>query len=196
MLIQSAAVNGSGLGLAVVLSLLVGGEGVEHDVQAQNDQQDSQDELQAVGDEHSTPGSLASGDGDSSGIADGLDHRHETLHQSGEGDAEHDDQRGEEHLVAAAGDLQEDAQGRHCLLYTSDAADELDGVDLGGRRIIKKKFFQAEDGIRDQPRSRGLGDVYKRQVCGCYRFDIYAIHIFELMCTIMKTGAKLSLIHI
>ena len=50
-----------------------------------------------------------------------------------------------------------------CLLYTSDAADELDGVDLGGRRIIKKKFFQAEDGIRDQPRSRGLGDVYKRQ---------------------------------
>ena len=32
---------------------------------------------------------------------------------------EHDDQRGEEHLVAAAGDLQEDAQGRHCLLYTS-----------------------------------------------------------------------------
>ena len=22
-------------------------------------------------------------------------------------------------------------------------------VDLGGRRIIKKKFFQAEDGIRD-----------------------------------------------
>ncbi|GAB5816635.1 hypothetical protein JMUB7543_28530 [Staphylococcus aureus] len=26
-----------------------------------------------------------------------------------------------------------------CLLYTSDAADELDGVDLGGRRIIKKE---------------------------------------------------------
>ena len=25
-----------------------------------------------------------------------------------------------------------------CLLYTYDAADELDGVDLGGRRIIKK----------------------------------------------------------
>ena len=25
-------------------------------------------------------------------------------------------------------------------------------------------FFQAEDGIRDQPRSRGLGDVYKRQI--------------------------------
>eukprot|EP00656_Telonema_subtile_P018822 TRINITY_DN20219_c0_g1_i3.p1 TRINITY_DN20219_c0_g1~~TRINITY_DN20219_c0_g1_i3.p1 ORF type:complete len:160 (+),score=22.77 TRINITY_DN20219_c0_g1_i3:242-721(+) len=28
---------------------------------------------------------------------------------------------------------------RSCLLYTSDAADEEDSVDLGGRRIIKKK---------------------------------------------------------
>eukprot|EP00658_Telonema_sp_P-2_P039123 TRINITY_DN27991_c0_g1_i2.p1 TRINITY_DN27991_c0_g1~~TRINITY_DN27991_c0_g1_i2.p1 ORF type:complete len:126 (+),score=50.03 TRINITY_DN27991_c0_g1_i2:102-479(+) len=28
---------------------------------------------------------------------------------------------------------------RNCLLYTSDAADEEDSVDLGGRRIIKKK---------------------------------------------------------
>ena len=31
-------------------------------------------------------------------------------------------------------------------------------------------FFQAEDGIRDLVRSRGLGDVYKRQVivpCNC-----------------------------
>ena len=26
-----------------------------------------------------------------------------------------------------------------CLLYTSDAADEEDSVDLGGRRIIQKK---------------------------------------------------------
>ena len=26
-----------------------------------------------------------------------------------------------------------------CLLYTSDAADEEDSVDLGGRRIIKTK---------------------------------------------------------
>ena len=31
--------------------------------------------------------------------------------------------------------------GQHviCLLYTSDAADERSSVDLGGRRIIKKK---------------------------------------------------------
>ena len=29
-----------------------------------------------------------------------------------------------------------------CLLYTSDAADERSSVDLGGRRIIKKKNNQ------------------------------------------------------
>ena len=29
---------------------------------------------------------------------------------------------------------------KFCLLYTSDAADEEDSVDLGGRRIIKKKI--------------------------------------------------------
>ena len=31
------------------------------------------------------------------------------------------------------------AQPLPCLLYTSDAADERSSVDLGGRRIIKKK---------------------------------------------------------
>eukprot|EP00657_Telonema_sp_P-1_P004404 TRINITY_DN2017_c0_g1_i1.p3 TRINITY_DN2017_c0_g1~~TRINITY_DN2017_c0_g1_i1.p3 ORF type:complete len:109 (-),score=41.38 TRINITY_DN2017_c0_g1_i1:50-376(-) len=31
------------------------------------------------------------------------------------------------------------AQSQGCLLYTSDAADDLLCVDLGGRRIIKKK---------------------------------------------------------
>ena len=30
-------------------------------------------------------------------------------------------------------------QHQRCLLYTSDAADERSSVDLGGRRIIKKK---------------------------------------------------------
>src|SRR5664280_3475887 len=33
---------------------------------------------------------------------------------------------------------QDDAPAGPCLLYTSDAADEEDSVDLGGRRIIKK----------------------------------------------------------
>ena len=32
-----------------------------------------------------------------------------------------------------------------CLLYTSDAADERSSVDLGGRRIIKKKKMIAND---------------------------------------------------
>eukprot|EP00658_Telonema_sp_P-2_P016783 TRINITY_DN1649_c0_g2_i2.p3 TRINITY_DN1649_c0_g2~~TRINITY_DN1649_c0_g2_i2.p3 ORF type:complete len:198 (-),score=26.64 TRINITY_DN1649_c0_g2_i2:80-673(-) len=35
-----------------------------------------------------------------------------------------------------------------CLLYTSDAADEEDSVDLGGRRIIKKKKKQKNDMYR------------------------------------------------
>ena len=33
---------------------------------------------------------------------------------------------------------------RTCLLYTSDAADERSSVDLGGRRIIKKKQHHSE----------------------------------------------------
>ena len=32
-------------------------------------------------------------------------------------------------------------QSFHCLLYTSDAADDLPCVDLGGRRIIKKNTY-------------------------------------------------------
>ena len=66
-------------------------------------------------------------------------------------------------------------------------------VDLGGRRIIKKPqppirpdskpnkyFFQAEDGIRDVERSRGLGDVYKRQ-------DLYFLAIFQALNKLSKT---------
>ena len=33
-----------------------------------------------------------------------------------------------------------------CLLYTSDAADERSSVDLGGRRILKKKKRQEHAG--------------------------------------------------
>ena len=32
--------------------------------------------------------------------------------------------------------------------------------------VLDLFFFQAEDGIRDLVRSRGLGDVYKRQSAG------------------------------
>ena len=35
--------------------------------------------------------------------------------------------------------LEGDTHPIDCLLYTSDAADERSSVDLGGRRIIKKK---------------------------------------------------------
>ena len=40
---------------------------------------------------------------------------------------------------------------RTCLLYTSDAADERSSVDLGGRRIIKKKK-QIKHGDADNTR--------------------------------------------
>ena len=64
-------------------------------------------------------------------------------------------------------------------------------------------FFQAEDGIRDLVRSRGLGDVYKRQVlCRHSAFD--KIYIFDRIS--IENGEKthevrcivnrLSLIHI
>ena len=43
-------------------------------------------------------------------------------------------QPGEEFSYSSACDLRSG-----CLLYTSDAADERSSVDLGGRRIIKKK---------------------------------------------------------
>ena len=45
-------------------------------------------------------------------------------------------------LHAHAGDVEAAralARRNICLLYTSDAADERSSVDLGGRRIIKKK---------------------------------------------------------
>ena len=42
----------------------------------------------------------------------------------------------------------EDTAYLTCLLYTSDAADERSSVDLGGRRIIKKKKTVEYDGTR------------------------------------------------
>ena len=42
---------------------------------------------------------------------------------------------------------------RTCLLYTSDAADERSSVDLGGRRIIKKKKI-AVDGTSQTKQTR------------------------------------------
>ena len=41
-----------------------------------------------------------------------------------------------------------------CLLYTSDAADERSSVDLGGRRIIKKKNTSGDTGRWSYRRKR------------------------------------------
>ena len=47
------------------------------------------------------------------------------------------------------------AQRDHaCLLYTSDAADERSSVDLGGRRIIKKKTIRGARVRRSSSRIR------------------------------------------
>ena len=50
--------------------------------------------------------------------------------------------------VLLAGDGEQDLV-LACLLYTSDAADERSSVDLGGRRIIKKKK-KRENAGRDE----------------------------------------------
>ena len=63
-------------------------------------------------------------------------------------------------------------------------------------------FFQAEDGIRDLVRSRGLGDVYKRQdrildkgivVDAWVRVSLVGIEILALEA---RAVVALSLIHI
>ena len=63
-------------------------------------------------------------------------------------------------------------------------------------------FFQAEDGIRDAQESRGLGDVYKRQVDG-REVDLlietekgYIAIEIKMSGRIERTDARLSLIHI
>ena len=64
-------------------------------------------------------------------------------------------------------------------------------------------FFQAEDGIRDLVRSRGLGDVYKRQVL-CYidegmmgiLDDDFREELAELILLLLSRNVDLSLIHI
>ena len=50
----------------------------------------------------------------------------------------HDDVEVEREVIALEDYLYD------CLLYTSDAADERSSVDLGGRRIIKKKTSQSQ----------------------------------------------------
>ena len=63
-------------------------------------------------------------------------------------------------------------------------------------------FFQAEDGIRDLVRSRGLGDVYKRQEVWGIQLTANWTTGFEYWVSaaggrlISEDGKSLSLIHI
>ena len=63
-------------------------------------------------------------------------------------------------------------------------------------------FFQAEDGIRDLVRSRGLGDVYKRQVSAVAMFVPVAVIVMNVedvmspSTTARVSALTLSLIHI
>ena len=63
-------------------------------------------------------------------------------------------------------------------------------------------FFQAEDGIRDLVRSRGLGDVYKRQMyasCICSNGDVDTVvndDRYAMRICIFDRLYGLSLIHI
>ena len=63
-------------------------------------------------------------------------------------------------------------------------------------------FFQAEDGIRDLVRSRGLGDVYKRQAIARdddTTFGVLQSRLHEIWALRLGTSLEdrpLSLIHI
>ena len=74
-------------------------------------------------------------------------------------DSDEADEQGEQHQPAELAVLHRlvlvqwpppgDAEvHQRCLLYTSDAADERSSVDLGGRRIIKKK--KRKDGSKKE----------------------------------------------
>ena len=74
---------------------------------------------------------------------------------------------------------------------------------IHGRVVFVFFFFQAEDGIRDLVRSRGLGDVYKRQLVDVVLSDLHlAVSCFcslgnlALAKTSTSQTTGLSLIHI
>ena len=85
----------------------------------------------------------------SRGLGDVYKRQHHALRDGRDrGDRRHADFRFEvvavlHRLVEQFGD-----EASACLLYTSDAADERSSVDLGGRRIIKKKNTVEEGGER------------------------------------------------
>ena len=77
------------------------------------------------------------------------------------------------------GDVELDKESNTAVSYTHlRCRRKATGVDLGGRRIIKKKFFSSRRRhTRYLSTSRGLGDVYKRQISdvlmpGCSGFEL------------------------
>ena len=50
-----------------------------------------------------------------------------------------------------------------CLLYTSDAADERSSVDLGGRRIIKKKKINKRTVHRTDQKQHNITDQQQQR---------------------------------
>ena len=75
----------------------------------------------------------------------------------------------------------------------------LSGIRLG---FICFFFFQAEDGIRDLVRSRGLGDVYKRQLdhadllSADFAQDLFGTSAHPVRKELAENEEHLSLIHI
>ena len=63
-------------------------------------------------------------------IRDSVEHHRDQAERDADGRAD---------AGARPDDRGHDGEEDVCLLYTSDAADERSSVDLGGRRIIKKK---------------------------------------------------------
>ena len=55
-------------------------------------------------------------------------------------------------------------QVKDCLLYTSDAADDLLCVDLGGSRIIKKKKVRKKESDKKTTRKKHNNDTYTTTV--------------------------------
>ena len=68
-------------------------------------------------------------------------------------------------FTSLSGTLRNTDMNYTCLLYTSDAADDLLCVDLGGRRIIKKKHRTHAQKRKEKmlPKQR---EVKKRGVAG------------------------------
>ena len=91
-----------------------------------------------------------------------------------------------------------------CVWCVIDIVYEVSDINNDDRYFVDDCFFffQAEDGIRDLVRSRGLGDVYKRQewFMGSFRqlSQIDSLHSCPILPWNVESSEEkaLSLIHI